>query len=228
MVTIKQLLLPIVNIIRMPFYAIKERQWRRKFGKYGNNTIVKRDSTLVPKNMYLDDYVIVQDKTNFISFNGKLIVKKYSVISSGCIIVPGAHKLKVGVPFYLATSEHIGDKEQDIIIEEDCWIGAGCILLPGIRIGRGSVVGAGSVVTKDIQPYTVVAGTPAKVIGVKFSLDDIIKHEERIYSKEERIKTERLNLLFSKYGDYRIMGDEKITDEEQILVNRFYKQVNLK
>jgi acetyltransferase-like isoleucine patch superfamily enzyme len=51
-----------------------------------------------------------------------------------------------------------------IILEEDCWIGAGVILLPGVSIGKGAVVGAGSIVTKDVPPFTVVAGNPAKEV----------------------------------------------------------------
>ncbi len=51
-----------------------------------------------------------------------------------------------------------------IKIEKNVWIGGDCILLPNISIGEHAVVGAGSVVTKDVEPYTVVAGNPAKVI----------------------------------------------------------------
>ena len=51
-----------------------------------------------------------------------------------------------------------------IRIEDDAWIGAGAIILPNVTIGRGAVVGAGAVVTKDVPPYTVVVGVPAKEI----------------------------------------------------------------
>lgn len=51
-----------------------------------------------------------------------------------------------------------------IVLEEDCWIGAGVILLPGVSIGKGAVVGAGSVVTKNVPPFTVVVGVPAKEV----------------------------------------------------------------
>jgi len=51
-----------------------------------------------------------------------------------------------------------------IVIESDAWIGAGAIILPGVRIGRGAVVGAASVVTRDVPPLSVVAGQPAKVV----------------------------------------------------------------
>lgn len=51
-----------------------------------------------------------------------------------------------------------------IVIEDDVWVGFGAVILPGVTIGRGSIVGAGAVVTKDVEPYTVVAGVPARVI----------------------------------------------------------------
>ena len=49
-------------------------------------------------------------------------------------------------------------------IEDDAWIGAGAIILPGVTIHKGAIVGAGSVVTKDVPPYSIVAGNPARVI----------------------------------------------------------------
>ncbi|PON23506.1 hypothetical protein TGAM01_v207740 [Trichoderma gamsii] len=51
-----------------------------------------------------------------------------------------------------------------IVIEQDCWIGGGAIILPGRTIGKGSTVGAGSIVTKDVPPFTIVAGNPARVL----------------------------------------------------------------
>lgn len=51
-----------------------------------------------------------------------------------------------------------------IVIEDNVWIGARVIILPGVRVGRGSVIGAGSVVTHDVEPYSVVGGNPAKLI----------------------------------------------------------------
>ncbi|PHH80825.1 hypothetical protein CDD82_1483 [Ophiocordyceps australis] len=53
---------------------------------------------------------------------------------------------------------------KSVSIEQDCWIGGGAIILPGRTIGKGSTVGAGSVVTKDVPPFTVVAGNPARVL----------------------------------------------------------------
>lgn len=56
------------------------------------------------------------------------------------------------------------ENPKQVIIEDDVWIGARVIILGGIRIKKGAVIGAGSVVTKDVEPFTVVAGAPARKI----------------------------------------------------------------
>ena len=57
-----------------------------------------------------------------------------------------------------------GHEKKQVIIENDVWIGANCIIVPGVTIGEGSVIAAGSVVTKPVDPFTVVGGVPAKLI----------------------------------------------------------------
>ena len=58
-----------------------------------------------------------------------------------------------------------------IVVDDDVWIGYGCIILSGVHIGQGAVVAAGSVVTKDVEPYTVVGGVPAKKIRERVSTE---------------------------------------------------------
>lgn len=58
-----------------------------------------------------------------------------------------------------------GTTQKGIVIEDDCWLGYGATVLDGVTIGQGSVIGAGAVVTKDIPPYSVAVGVPAKVIS---------------------------------------------------------------
>jgi len=64
-----------------------------------------------------------------------------------------------------------GTIEQDITVEDDCWIGYRAILLPGVRVGRGAVVAAGAVVTRDVPPISIAAGVPARIIGVRGQCD---------------------------------------------------------
>ena len=62
------------------------------------------------------------------------------------------------------TSPHFNLVTRPITINDNVWIATGAIVLPGVTIGEGAVVGAGSVVTKDVEPWTVVGGNPAKFI----------------------------------------------------------------
>lgn len=56
-------------------------------------------------------------------------------------------------------------EDKPIVIEDDVWIGSRVTILPGVRVGKGAIIGAGSVVTKEVLPYTIVAGNPARIIG---------------------------------------------------------------
>lgn len=75
-----------------------------------------------------------------------------------------------------------GDKYK-IVIEDDVWIGHGAIILTPARIGRGAIVAAGSVVSKDVPPYSIVGGVPAKVIKMRYTPEQIVEHERIIVAK---------------------------------------------
>lgn len=82
------------------------------------------------------------------------------VLSAHCMLIDSGLDLKG-----YSTKPFPEHTDSFIRIEDDAWIGAGAIILPGVTIGRKSVVGAGSVVTKDVPAFTVVAGNPARAIG---------------------------------------------------------------
>lgn len=71
----------------------------------------------------------------------------------------------------------------DIVIGDDVWIGCGAIILSGVTVGQGAVIAAGAVVTKDVPPYSIVGGSPAKVIKYRFSNDIIQKLLKFDFSK---------------------------------------------
>lgn len=92
----------------------------------------------------------------------KVSIGKNCLIAANCQIIDGnGHDLSF--PDVENRVETIGDAKE-ITIEDNVWIGANCFVLPGITIGEGSVVAAGSVVVKDIPPMSIAGGNPAKVI----------------------------------------------------------------
>jgi acetyltransferase-like isoleucine patch superfamily enzyme len=72
-----------------------------------------------------------------------------------------------------------------IIVGNDIWIGHGALLLGPLAIGQGAIVAAGSIVTKDVPPYAIVGGNPARIIKMRFSPEQIFEHE-RILSKKTK------------------------------------------
>ncbi|KAK6217794.1 hypothetical protein LQW54_003303 [Pestalotiopsis sp. IQ-011] len=120
------------------------------------------------------DAPIKMDYGHNVKFGDNVYVNSGSTWIDTCLISVGARTL-IGpnCSFYSGTHPvdptiRNGTKGPEtgkpLTIGEDCWFGGNCIVLPGVTIGKGVVVGAGSVVTKDVPPYHVVAGNPAKVI----------------------------------------------------------------
>jgi maltose O-acetyltransferase len=106
--------------------------------------------------------------------------RKYQIrTGSNVSIGPEATILTLGHDPRSATFE---DRGGDVVIGDRVWIGYRAIVLPGVTIGEGAVVGAGSVVTKNVEPYAIMAGNPARKIG------------ERISGKSENLKSESGNL----------------------------------
>lgn len=70
--------------------------------------------------------------------------------------------------------------EHMVVVEDDVWIGHGAIVLAPVVIGTGSIIAAGSVVTRDVPRYSIVGGVPAKVLKMRFSVAEIVEHERII------------------------------------------------
>lgn len=93
--------------------------------------------------------------------NGSITIEDHVMVGSGVHIYVANHKFhNFDTP--IIYQGHYNAKE--VVLKEGCWVGANCTLLPGVTIGKNSVVGAGSVVTKSVADFTIVAGNPAKVI----------------------------------------------------------------
>lgn len=86
-----------------------------------------------------------------------------------------------------------GDKYK-IVVSDDVWIGHGAIILSPSRIGRGSIVAAGSTVISDVKPYSIVAGIPAKVVKMRFTKEQIVEHENILIKSGEMLENQRTDV----------------------------------
>lgn len=181
-----------------PWIVFVKNTRRKNYPHCGKNVDLIAPLYVDPNLITLEDYTRLQSGVRIISSGGHVIVRKYSAIGADTLIVPGNHTPTVGLPQYLSTT-HINDKETTIIIEEDCWIGARSILLSHCHVGRGAIVAAGTTVTKEVPPYAVVAGNPGKIIATRFSLEQILAHEEQIYPEDKRMSRTQLEEIFTNH-----------------------------
>ena len=170
------------------------------FGHFGDNiTLTPPLMFSNPKNVYLYGNNGLSNAIIFTT-HARFIMKHHSGSAPGLKVATGSHAMVLG-RFYKTITETEKPKclDKDVIVESDVWIGMNVTLLAGVTIGRGSTLAAGTVVTKDVPPYCVAGGVPAKFIKFKWTIDEILEHESKLYPEEERFTREQLEEIFKKY-----------------------------
>lgn len=161
-------------------------------------------------NLVMEERTNIDGRATIMNTRAKFIMKKNSGAAIGLTVITGGHLSVPGMWLKDVTNE-IKDKmdpdhqeDQDIVVEEDVWLGANVTLLKGAHIGRSSIVGAGSVVRTSVPPYSVVTGNPARVVGFKYSPSIIVEHEEQLYPEGERLPEDLLEENYKKHFVSRI------------------------
>ena len=198
-----------VDIINKIYRGIIQRRIKRKYPGLSNagNCVKIKQCTFEGYNAVHSGatlYKCLMGRCSYVGKNSQLYytrVGRYCSIADNVIVCIGNHPTQFGSTFpsfYYDTSKQIGfsfhkgqplyadiykkvDEEHDIHVDigNDVWIGSHALLLGGVRIGDGAVIGAGSVVTKDVEPYSIVAGVPAKIIRKRFDDDTILRLLQR-------------------------------------------------
>lgn len=152
----------------------------KDFKKIGENVIFERGVLVFhPENISIGNNVYIGHNTILKGyFKNEMVIGEHTWIGQGCFLHSGGgieigKAVGIGPMVKIITSVHREDDPSKplifcdlefgkVVIEDECDIGVGSIILPGVKIGEGSIVGAGSVVDKDVAPYSVVVGVPAK------------------------------------------------------------------
>lgn len=144
------------------------RVWGRPFIRNHGQLIigdrVRMISTIVPIELVLEGGTLeIQDRV-FINYGCSIGASQLVRIGADCNI--GSYVMIIDNNFHRLEPERRTELPESapVILEENVWLGSRVIILPGVTIGTGSVIGAGSVVTRDIPPRSLAAGVPARVI----------------------------------------------------------------
>lgn len=129
---------------------------------------------------------------NFFTNKEKLIIGNFCSIADGVKFVTGGnHFADRLLTFPVGSIYNIGKDDGytkgPIIVEDDVWIATNALILSGVTIGRGAIVAAGAVVVKDVPPYAIVGGNPAKILKYRFPLEireSLMKMDFSLLTKE--------------------------------------------
>lgn len=154
-----------MNIVRKIGRAVKSRFYRWKYNLknvhpttyYGGAAHYISPDLVTEKNVYIGPRCHI---------NPKVKIGAYTMLANDVRIMGGDHRYDIpGTPMIYSGRAEV----KATTIGRDCWIGAYSIIMCGVNIGDGSVIAAGSVVTKDVEPYSIYGGVPAKKIKDRFN-----------------------------------------------------------
>tara|TARA_B100000035_G_scaffold270823_1_gene245322 strand:- start:7998 stop:8549 length:552 start_codon:yes stop_codon:yes gene_type:complete len=172
----------IKNLLRQPYRNLKTMGLRYFFNlKY----IHPLSYFISPK--YISKDLVTGPYSHFsagVAIGSKVIIGKYVMCGPEVAVAMGDHNFRIaGQAIIFSGSPY----RENTIIEDDVWIGMRSMIRTGVKIGEGSIIAMGSVVTKDVPPYSVVGGVPAKIIGSRFeSEEEIIKHKHFLEQPAKR------------------------------------------
>ena len=133
-----------------------------------------RNQKLIYRDLSLSPYAFVGERCYLYP---KLQIGRYSMLGPEVCVVGADHAFrKPGTPICFSGREEL----PDTIIGEDVWVGCRAIIMTGVTVGDGAIIGAGSVVTKNVAPFDIVAGNPARVISKRFEGQKVEKHLDEI------------------------------------------------
>ena len=188
-----------------PFSYIKFHMFKKKYRKLNSHNFTQimnycdLSKVVVGKKTYGEIHV-----TDFSPADTKLYIGSYCSIAPNVrFLLGGEHQLYSisTYPFKVLTfgeSREAGSKG-DIVVKDDVWIGDGAIICSGVNIGQGAVIAAGAVITKDVEPYAIVGGNPAKLIKYRFSkeLIDELKNMN-ITDLFDKVNPTDFNLIYKE------------------------------
>lgn len=154
-----------------------------RFGHHGRNFNFDPDGTYSFDSIFVGDDVNLGTRPVMLATRSTIRIGNNVMFGPQITIRGGNHRFDVvGMPVNAVTdamkrpSDDLG-----VVIEDDVWVGGNATILSGVTIGRGSIIGASAVVTKTVPPYSVAVGNPARVVRSRFSPEEIIEHERKLY-----------------------------------------------
>ena len=158
----------IVNKLKRIIFNIINYFSKKMFISCGKNVDLGYNNRFYFDHMIVGNNVSFGSNSIFMSSIAKIIIGDHVMFGPRVMVITGNHTIDIPNTYmYEVNTKNVND-DQDVIFEGDNWVGAGAIILKGVTIKKGTVIGAGSVVTKSTEEYSVYAGNPARKIKNRF------------------------------------------------------------
>lgn len=154
--------------------------YRYLFKKCGKNFIFDPYSYFSYSTISVGDDVFIGSGANFAASETYISIGTKVMFGPEVTIMAGDHNTKVIGSYMYDVKEKLPEHDQPVVIEDDVWVGTRATILKGVTIGRGSIIAAGSVVTKSCKPYSIIGGVPAVILKERFTAKEIAIHEETL------------------------------------------------
>jgi len=176
--------------------------WKKSMKHCGRGVYLRPMSSDIKgfQNLSIGDWSSIPKRSVIYCTEAPLTIGRKVIFGPNPTIITGDHRIDIVGKFMIdvTVEEKLPQNDEPVIIEDDAWCGANVTILKGVTIGRGSVIAAGAVVTKDIPPYCIAGGIPAKPIKFKWTIDQILEHERKCYPEDERFTRLELEKIFSE------------------------------
>lgn len=161
------------------FRYIKLQNEKKKFCTCGDKVKIEYFYDIAGhKNISIGSNVYIGPRALLYSTNARLIIGDHFLSGPSLTVITGDHRIDL-VGRYISDVDEEDkqpENDQDVVIGSDVWCGANVTILKGVHIGNGAVIAAGSVVTKDVEAFSVVGGVPAKKMRMRFTPEEIEEH----------------------------------------------------
>ena len=153
---------------------------RPRFPRCGSNVPFDPNDSFNYSSIEIGDDVFIGSGALFHASESRITIGSKVMFGPGVAILGGDHNVSQIGRFMFDVKDKLPGNDLPVVIEDDVWIGARAIILKGVTVGTGSVIAAGSVVTKSVPAYSIAAGVPARVVKPRFTPDELAQHLERI------------------------------------------------
>ncbi|WP_122263015.1 acyltransferase [Ornithinimicrobium cerasi] len=153
-----------------------------RFASHGDHFEFDPDGTYSYDTIHVGHHVNLGTGPTLLATRSTIRIGDHVMFGPGVTIRGGNHRFDL-VGRYIDTVSDAEKRPEDdpgVVIEDDVWVGGNATILGGVTVGRGSVIGASAVVTKDVPSYSIVGGNPAKVIRNRFTPNQVTEHEAAI------------------------------------------------